>query len=278
MTAKLETIRAYRETDLDGTIAANLAVGWVGRRMLVEFYSRRSDTTLLVAEVDGEIVGCGGATVFPGTPVTGWVHGIVVRPEHRRGGLGRRLTEAAIEHLRARSVATVLLLATDAGRPIYERLGFAEGERYGSFPWRESGGAALPEARRMTPSDLSEVRALDRAATGEDRGAFIESLVAGGWVTTRAGAIDAFHLACPWGGGPIVARDPASGLAMAGISRRLQPGPSRGVGVPLTNDAAMRHLAALGVTAERHVTRMWLGTPPSWRPDMIFGVFNFGVG
>ena len=40
----------------------------------------------------------------------------------------------------------------------------------------------------------------------------------------------------------------------------------------------MKHLAAHGITADRYLTRMWLGTPPPWHPEMIFGVFNFGVG
>ena len=255
-----ETIRAFRETDLDGALATKEAIGWSQRRVLVEFYSRRDDSTLFVAEVNGEIAGCGGATMFPGTPATGWVHGIVVRPEHRRAGLGARLTEAAIEWLRDRSVATVLLLATDAGRPIYERLGFAVGERYGSFPWPGPDSAIGTSVRRMTTSDLPEVRSLDRAATGEDRSGFIESLVSSGWVTTRAGEIDSFHLACPWGGGPIVARDAASGCTMLGFARRLQQGTSRGIGLPETNAAAVQFLERLGITAERHVTRMWLGT------------------
>ena len=43
------------------------------------------------------------------------------------------------------------------------------------------------------------------------------------------------------------------------------------------NTAAVQYLAGLGINAERYVTRMWLGAPPRWRADMIFGVFNFGV-
>jgi hypothetical protein len=39
----------------------------------------------------------------------------------------------------------------------------------------------------------------------------------------------------------------------------------------------VRHFTGLGIMAQRYVTRMWLGTPPAWRAEMIFGVFNFGV-
>ncbi len=271
------TVRALRAEDLDGALAANDAVGWRERRILFEFYGARDDTALFVAEVGGEIAGTGGATVFPGTPATGWVHGIVVRPEHQRTGLGARLTETAIAWLRARSAATVLLLATDAGRPVYERLGFTAGERYGSFAWPTTGSDGHATTEPMQASHLGAMLALDREATGEDRSGFIASLATSGWVATRGGEIAGFHLACPWGGGPTIARDVASGLALMRLAAPVAQRPSRGPGLPEANAAVVRHLADLGITAERYVTRMWLGAPPTWRAEMIFGVFNFGV-
>ena len=269
-------VRAFRPTDLDGALAANDAVGWTGRRVLFDYYAARGDCALFVAEVDGAVVGTAGATIFPGAPATGWVHGIVVRPGRQRSGLGARLTEAAIAWLRDRSADAVLLLATDAGRPVYERLGFAAGERYGSFAWP----AAVPDTsvvtRSMQPADFPAACALDQAATGEDRRGFIESFASSGWVATRAAEVVGFHLACPWGGGPAIARDAPTGLALLRLAASVQRGPRR-LGLPEANHAAVRYLDELGVTAERYVTRMWLGTPPPLRGDMIFGVFNFGV-
>jgi GNAT superfamily N-acetyltransferase len=271
------TIRALRSPDLDGALAANDAVGWRERRALFEFYGAREDSALFVADVDGTIVGTGGATVFAGAPATGWVHGIVVRPDHQRAGLGARLTEAAVDWLRARDVGAVLLLATDAGRPVYERLGFLAGERYGAFAWPEPEPEGTAPLRRMESRHLSAARALDREATGEDRGGFIESLSESGWVALRGAELVGFHVACPWGGGPAIARDADSGLALLRRAASLQPRRSRTVGLPTTNAAAVQYLVERGITAERYVTRMWLGHPPAWRPEMIFGVFNFGV-
>lgn len=274
-------IRPFRPSDLDGAVAANDAVGWSGRRMLFEYYSTRHDCALFVAEVNGEIVGTGGATIFPGARATGWVHDIVVRPGQQRSGLGGRLTEAAIAWLRARSATVVLLLATDAGRPVYERLGFVAGDRYGSFAWP----AAPPDANSMDAGvvtrplqavDLPAAYMLDYAATGEDRRSFIEAFASSGWVATVGAEILGFHVACPWGGGPIVARDADAGLALlrrAAVVRRTP----RSLGLPEANKVAVHYLNELGITADRYVTRMWLGAPPSWRADMIFGVFNFGV-
>jgi GNAT superfamily N-acetyltransferase len=271
------TIRALGPADLDGALAANDAVGWRERRALFDFYGARADTALFVADVDGAIVGTGGATVFPGAPPTGWVHGIVVRPDHQRAGLGARLTLSAVDWLRARSAGVVLLLATDAGRPVYERLGFVAGERYGAFAWPLPHPDRRASLRRMEPRHLAAASALDREATGEDRRGFIEALSGAGWVAMRGAELVGFHLACPWGGGPVIARDAITGRTLLQHAAGVEPRRSRTVGLPEANAAAVRYLAGQGITAERYVTRMWLGTPPPWRPDMIFGVFNFGV-
>ena len=69
---------------------------------------------------------------------TGWIGALGVVPRARRRGLGAALTEACVAWLRERGARTVLLHATDAGRPVYERVGFeAEGR---SRAWR---GAAV---------------------------------------------------------------------------------------------------------------------------------------
>ena len=269
-----------RPADAAGIVAVNDAVGWRGRQIMVDFYAGRDDSAIFVAEVDGAIAGCGGATIFPGAAATGWVHSIVVHPERQRLGLGAALTEAAIAWLRARDAATVLLLATAAGRPVYDRLGFTPGARYGAFGWPKtttaSGDALAP--RRLRPGDVPTVLALDPAATGEDRSRFLESLAATGWVVVRRGEVAGFHLPCPWGGGPTIAADADAGLAVLRLSAALNAAaPARPLGVPEENTAATRYLTDAGITTERYVTRMWLGAPPAWRPEMVFGVFNFAV-
>jgi GNAT superfamily N-acetyltransferase len=270
-------IRPLRSDDLDGAVAASDAVGWSGRRTLFEFYSAREDTALFVADRAGEIVGTGGATLFQGTPATGWVHDIIVRPDHQRTGLGARLTEATVDWLRARSVVAVLLMATESGRPVYERLGFVGECDYGAFAWPEAPDDGT-EIERLQPSQLAAVLDLDREATGENRGRFIESLSDNGWVALRGGAVVGFHLACPWGGGPTISHDFAAGIALLHRVSGLPNHRSRLLGIPDGNAATIDYLADLGIVAQYKVTRMWLGDPPAWCPDMIFGVFNFGVG
>jgi GNAT superfamily N-acetyltransferase len=49
---------------------------------------------------------------------------VYTQTEFRRQGLARRLTETAVEWCRANGIATVILHASDEGRPLYRSLGF----------------------------------------------------------------------------------------------------------------------------------------------------------
>ena len=49
---------------------------------------------------------------------------VYTRPESRRQGLARRLMEEALAWCRANNLSTVILHASEAGRPLYQSLGF----------------------------------------------------------------------------------------------------------------------------------------------------------
>src|SRR4051794_35324532 len=123
-----------------------------------------------------------GAVCCVSFGATGWIGALGVAPEARRRGLGRALTEAAVARLRERGATTVLLFATDMGRPLYERLGFViEGA---ATAWRGNAGS-IPtgvQIRRLRENDRAAVGELDREATGEDRSNLLQALhpLAGG--------------------------------------------------------------------------------------------------
>lgn len=55
----------------------------------------------------------------------GYLVNMYVEPEHRGRGLGRALLDAALAEARTLGLRRLLLYATDDGRPLYERAGFA---------------------------------------------------------------------------------------------------------------------------------------------------------
>jgi predicted N-acetyltransferase YhbS len=244
---------------------------------VVAFARARLDGEVVVAEAGGELVGVAAGAVFG---ASGWVGGVAVVPDWRRVGLGGALTAAIVEHLAGRGVATMLLHATDLGRPVYERLGFVAEAGY-----RTLAGPGLPGASPRPPlrpgraGDLAAVAALDRAATGEDRGRLLAALwPAGGLVAEEAGRPVGFHLASPWRpGGLIVAGDPRAGLALLEAVRR-RDGEQVSVSVPAANTLAVQALEAAGFRERYRTTRMRRGPRVPWRPAAQFGALTLFWG
>ncbi|WP_246273514.1 GNAT family N-acetyltransferase [Phytohabitans houttuyneae] len=97
---------------------------------------------------------------------------VLVAKDHERQGLGRALMVHAIGEAGA---ATVVLNATEYGRPLYERLGFVSvGSTFthvGHFTG--PGGHA---SRPATPDDLDAIHRLDTEVNGADRAILIDRL------------------------------------------------------------------------------------------------------
>ena len=107
--------------DAEPTADAIHRSGWGARHAKMAFVAGHPECRPFVADADGSIVGSGVTTI--NGPV-GWIGTIWVDPGWRGRGLGKALTMATVEAAGAAGCRTLLLVATDAGRPLYERLGF----------------------------------------------------------------------------------------------------------------------------------------------------------
>jgi len=85
-----------------------------------------------LAERDGDVVAGGGLLIQPMWPrpealaggEEAYVLNVYTEPAHRRHGLARALMDAMLPWCRARGITRFALHASDAGRPLYESLGF----------------------------------------------------------------------------------------------------------------------------------------------------------
>jgi GNAT superfamily N-acetyltransferase len=243
---------------------------------LLEYPRRSPHGAILVAE--GEGGGVSGVACVAAFASTGWIGALGVAPEARRRGLGAALTEAAVRWLRARGSQTVLLYATEAGRPVYERLGFVAEER--AVAWRGVSGAAPPtDLLRLTESDRVGMGALDRLVTGERRDAVLDTIVPLSGVAVDGGAdgLLGWAIASPWGAGTaIAAARPEVGVALMAAATA---GPAAGtLIVPDGNGAAIDALHAWRFVRLNDALRMRLGPAVAWRPEMQFGLFNLFWG
>jgi ribosomal protein S18 acetylase RimI-like enzyme len=94
----------------------------------------REEQKLLVAEQDGQIIGCVLASIKSADPMPflrsrrfAYVHDVVVDESHRGGGVGRALMEGVAEWARSRDVEDLELHVWEANREalsFYDSLGY----------------------------------------------------------------------------------------------------------------------------------------------------------
>ncbi|HEX3316992.1 MAG TPA: GNAT family N-acetyltransferase [Solirubrobacteraceae bacterium] len=269
-------LRPARARDIARVVRTlTLAFGEPLRNDTWQWILEAPEGSIFVAERRSEIIGTGAGLLFGDT---GWIGGLGVEPGSRRRGIASRLTTQVVDWLREQGAQTLLLQATAQGQPVYEQLGFvAEGAyRMWAVPparsarRRVDGGHGL---RPLRASDLDAVLQLDREVTGEDRGLAVRGAWAsGGYALEDGERLRGYHLHTPWGPGPTVAADPDAGLALLEAAQRRDE--SVRVGIPEANATAARAMTGRGYEEVPGTQRMRLGPPVTWRPDLVFGVFN----
>jgi GNAT superfamily N-acetyltransferase len=274
-------VRTLTDADVDEASAMIVDAGWTERRVMLRFVAGHPACRAFVAVEDDRIVGTAIGTV---NGQAGWIGVIFVDPAVRGRGLGSDLTDIAIEAVESAGCRTLVLTATELGRPIYERLGFAVEVEYVTLGPPD--GAAAPDGRwpprAFRPADLGRIIELDRDATGEDRSHLLEALASP--ATTRCvmdghGAVAGFRLRPPWGGGATIAAEPEAAIALLDDARtRLAPGATMRAGVPSSNGPALATLEARGWTVVYRVPRMVRGAPLAWEPAHVWGQFGFAFG
>ena len=233
-------IRRLGPDDLARCVALSVDRGWS---------PERSKWSLLLAA--SEVFGVDapdGRGLAGSVTLTRWgadyaaVGMMLVAARYERRGVGRALMEHSLRA--AGEGATVTLFATDMGRPLYEKLGFAEVRRNVSFVgrFRAPSGHGGRGVRAATEADLPAILDLDRTAFGADRGHILARLPA---FADRIAVAEA-------GGAP--------GRGIAGYAAAWRSTSASTVIGPL--------VAPDGETARRLVTALAAGAPTPVRLDL----------
>ncbi|MEJ5083569.1 MULTISPECIES: GNAT family N-acetyltransferase [unclassified Ochrobactrum] len=169
MTASPITLETMTQDHLDGAVALSQQACWPHRREDWAFVLALSNG--VVAIEDGTVVGTAMSTPLGDDVAT--VNMVIVDEAMRGRGLGRKLMQAALD---AASGRTCLLVATQDGLPLYEKLGFvANGEII-----QHQGLAANVDAPAniswADSGDFSRLVEMDIAATGHNRSNIMQLL------------------------------------------------------------------------------------------------------
>jgi predicted N-acetyltransferase YhbS len=244
------------------------------RPEILEFSLASSGTQMFVGCRDGRVVGVAGCVSFGRT---GWLGNVGVDDDARGQGLGRAISQTAVDCLRRAGVETVLLTATDLGRPVYERLGFTdEGVSYGIWERAQPLAAGYDDAPAVQHGHIDEVIRQDAEATGEERHSYLASF--GDQARATSGRHrDGFWVSLPWGGGPIIAANGAAARPL--VVEMIRTSPGARLAFPELNEDGTALAVSLGFRLARRVRRMRLGPPVAgYRPEMIYNVFSLATG
>ena len=203
-----------------------------------------------------------------------WIGTIWVVPDRRREGIGERLTEAVLDVAADAGCRTSVLVATEVGRPLYEKLGFelqtsivvVEAPGTGAdASGAAAGGSPIRGSARSAPTTSTRWPASTLAATGEDRRHLLREFATPASATVLddpVHGLGGFVVRAPWGGGATIAPDPDVAVALL-EARRRRTGPDRHVraGVLAENAAGLARLTGEGWTEAWRAPRLVRGAP-----------------
>jgi len=239
-----------------------------------------------LAVLDGRPVGVGGAVDYGPFASVGLM---AVLPDVRRRGVAARLLEHILAWLDARGCPRAVLIATEAGTPLYRRYGFVDDGQTLVFRPEENMPARAPAvspSARLTAlrrEELPELAAFDAPLFGADRAGLLAAFWADDPRRTLVareanGAIAGYLVAQPRILGPWAAttEEVADALLMAALTLPFESGPIAIVG---DSSAALGVLPRHCLTQQGILLHMARGvTARPGQPELVYGQASFALG
>ena len=121
----------------EGTELGDVSEALGDTREYFEVAVPSGDYVCVLAEAQSQVVGVGGIVIYrkPAQPlspvgVEGYILNMLTVSEWRGRGVASAIVERLLDCAREAGAGLVWLRATEQGRPVYERFGFAQNPRY----------------------------------------------------------------------------------------------------------------------------------------------------
>ncbi|NHM33981.1 GNAT family N-acetyltransferase [Neobacillus terrae] len=173
---KLELVQ-FDKSDIKALIELSASVGWD--------YDEYEVLTVMSSgkifghkNAEGKIVS--SAAVIPYENYLSSIGMVIVNKEYRGLGLGREVTQKCIDF--APSNASIMLIATEEGKPLYEKMGFRTVDYVHKYLC-DNYTTAIPlsisrvSIENFSENDLPEILNLDKAAFGDKRSNFLHNRI-----------------------------------------------------------------------------------------------------
>jgi len=247
--------------DLEGALRLSTQAGW---NQLPGDWQRLIDFTpegCIGGRADGRLVAT--ATVATYSKDAHWLGMVIVDQEYRGQGYGTAILAEALRRAEALGSGAIGLDASDQGRPLYLKMGFADVAPIDRWGGSLKVPAAEPRLEVLSHATLDAVLALDRSACGADRSRLLVHLAMErdvvGWVATDERGAAGYAILRPGRQfahlGPIVAADPAHFETLVDAVGLLLNGAEVIIDVPREEENGAI-LAKRGLEVRRRLTRM----------------------
>ena len=245
--------------------------GWGDITSSIRFYTRSTFCFPIKVIVGDEIAGIGTAIIHHSVA---WLAHIIVKPEFRKRGIGRSITEALLKSPEVKKCETVYLIATDLGAPVYEKVGFETETEYLYFKDVKIENSPVT-SKNIYPYEArfkSQVTEMDKANSSEDREFHLEPHLGNGYFYAP-GQIEGFYLPT-FGDGLIIANNPSAGIEL--LKLHLQS--NNRTAFPKDNFAATNYLYEKGYKEFSTGKRMRIGKRRNVRLAHIYNRIGGNLG
>ncbi len=203
---------------------------------------------------------------------TAWLGNIIVHADHRKKGYGSLITRHLIDHAGSLGVTSFILIATEMGRPVYEKIGFVKTSDYIFYKRETTVELKLSTfIQRLTESDHIQTADLDHYVSGEERDLFIRQFLPTAYCIKMRNELEGVYFK-KLGNGLIIARSTIAGLAL--LSLRIAEG-AESLVIPEENTFARDYIQNVGFKETMRLPRMVYGYGKTWHPECVY---NRGAG
>lgn len=196
-----------------------------------------------------------------------WLAHIIVHPEYRNKGIGKRITKALVDSIDKRKHRTIYLIATELGYPVYLKSGFEPEGEYAHFEF-EPGFNKPDTSPLIIPYDekyKSEIFELDKDTTGEFREAVLNGSIQNSFLFLKNGKVSGAYFP-KLGDGLIIADDSDAGIEL--MKFRLQS--ETDAIFPIENKTAFEFYSEMKAKNKKTSKRMRYGMKRIWHPENLY--------
>lgn len=247
--------------------------GWPDIAVDFKFYVDSQFCIPIKTVLGTRIVGIGAAILLGDSA---WIAHIIVEKESRNKGIGSTIVEELLNRLKAYSMKTCMLIATEMGKSIYEKAGFRVVSEYAYFrrekPWSDR--IISDQVRPYEKAFSSDIMELDRNISGEDRSKLLRDHLKGSKIYIRNKNLAGIYVP-DLGEGSIIADTISAGTELMKIKYAVI---DKAV-LPAENHAGISFLEQNGfIRTPVQGTRMVYGEEVRWKPDRIFSRIGGNLG